>query len=85
MDKSQKNAIIIILNNKSLFCKIGNPSVKDHEWKEFNIETGYKMIIGEEIHLEKGYQLDRTKAIIKMFETNPKYKYILTFADILNG
>ncbi|MCQ2564607.1 MAG: carboxylesterase family protein [Clostridia bacterium] len=65
------------------FCKSGDPSIENLKWKPYNIKKGYQMIINDKTHLEKGYQLAKTKAIIKMVESNAKYRYILNFADLI--
>ncbi len=38
------------------FCLTGNPSIKGHEWPEYDGKNRYTMFIGDSIHVEKNPQ-----------------------------
>ncbi len=53
------------------FMKTGNPSSEDVKWEPFNLETGYITFLNKEkIECVKGYNAERIKTAINMFDEN---------------
>ncbi len=62
-------------NMAANFCRYGNPSTEDIEWKPYNTETGYCAVLNDE-HIEcvKGYHSGRITNAIKMMDENRAMK-----------
>ena len=75
------------------FMKTGNPSTEDVQWEPFNLESGYITLLNKEtVECIKGYNAERIRQAIKMFDENlamrysMPWRYMFTIAfEIANG
>lgn len=64
------------------FCRTGNPSLKDLTWKPYNKADRNCMFINAKvIKLIEKFNYDRIENLVKMFDTNEYFRYIISWAD----
>ncbi len=64
------------------FCRTGNPSLKKIIWKPYNkADRNCTFLSAKEIKLIEKFNNDRIENLVKMFDTNEYFRYIMPWSD----
>lgn len=57
------------------FCKTGDPSVEGLKWPEYNTDSRYRMMIGENMRAEENPEGERVDIVLRMMEHSDVFCY----------
>lgn len=59
----------------SNFCKTGDPSVDGLSWPQYNGQSRFRMMIGDNTHVEENFEKERVDAVMQMMDLSDRFRF----------